>query len=467
MDTLAARMASARMAVDQPTSSGAPPGMPGAEATPDRLRSIAVQGLNTLDEIRASVAHLEEVCAATSTTTERTGCDVTEVTLQPRKPLCDYLDRRTLITMKPGARYVDVVFDTFRLWALFDTGANFSMITSRLARDLGLTLAPFNRTFLVANGVVGRFAGLIREAKLQLHDSLEVTLKNVRVIEASYSGLLLGTDVFADAGTGPLTLVSIARDGDAVHLTMEVARDGKATGLRVAIPLHRKPETPTMELAGGATAEASSAAAEEPAKRCLGDARRSAMPRDVRAWCLERGVPDKHLQQVWDGLLLCLQKECTPTEMVCSHCKHPHTDFGKYAGFTHRGHVCSNCKKQFLMPEKDVGNVLAGWLPELKEGKVWLARRAPKTFAGETLAMVASVSIQPVPPPSPVATLFRHAEQAHIAEDFLRDRCESRDPLQDVIALRDSLAAGVTLSAECCPRCGAHAIDRGGAAKEP
>ena len=73
-----------------------------------------------------------------STAGERAGCEVVRADLAPKKPLSARLDRRHLIRRKPGARYLDVVLDSFRLWGLFDTGANFSMVTTRLCRDLGL-----------------------------------------------------------------------------------------------------------------------------------------------------------------------------------------------------------------------------------------------------------------------------------------------------------------------------------------
>ena len=42
------------------------------------------------------------------------------------------------------------------------------------------------------------------------------------MLDAKYTGLLLGTDVFTKIGNRALALVSIARDGQEVHLTVEV-----------------------------------------------------------------------------------------------------------------------------------------------------------------------------------------------------------------------------------------------------
>jgi len=158
------------------------------------------------------VGHLEEVCTAVAVP-PRTGCTVTAANLSPKKPMAAYLDKRHLTARKPGSKYFDVVFASYRVWALSDTGANFSMVTTKLCRELGLATAPFDKSFQLANGVTGRFAGCLPEVVIQLHDKLEVTLRNVRVVEAGYSGLLLGTDVFSEEGNGVLSQVSITRDG--------------------------------------------------------------------------------------------------------------------------------------------------------------------------------------------------------------------------------------------------------------
>ena len=198
-----------------------------------------MQGASALEAIQSLVSHLEEVCAV-SQTTERTGCEVVGADLMPKKPLSAHLDKRSLIRRKAGAHYLDVVLDSFRIWGLFSTSANFSMVMTKLVHYLGLVTKPFDKMFALANGVVRKFVGCLPEVKLQLHDNLEVTMRNVRVLDAKYAGLLLGTDVFTETGNGALALVSVARDGQEVHLTVEVQDKGKGTGLRVAVPLHRQ-----------------------------------------------------------------------------------------------------------------------------------------------------------------------------------------------------------------------------------
>ncbi len=258
------------------------------------MREVQVRSrANALSAIAALVGHLAEVCAA-AREMERTGCEVVSASTSPRKAMAEFLDRRHLSRRKPGARYLDLIFDTFRLWALFDTGANFTMVTTALCRALGLIVHPFDRTFQLANGETGKFAGCLPEVVIQLHDRLEVTVRNVRVLEAEYVGLLLGTDVFSEEGNGVLSLVSIVRDGDHTMLTVEVTdKQGKdvvaapGSGLRVSMPLHRTSRaTPAGRGAAASAAKEGSAPRSggkggAGGRRDLGEAQRSTMPRDV------------------------------------------------------------------------------------------------------------------------------------------------------------------------------------------
>lgn len=83
--------------------------------------------------------------------------------LSPKKTIASRLDKRHLLSRKPGSKYFDLGFDAYRLWALFDTGANFSMVTTRLCKELGLPVAPFDKSFSLANGATGKFAGCLPE----------------------------------------------------------------------------------------------------------------------------------------------------------------------------------------------------------------------------------------------------------------------------------------------------------------
>ena len=74
-----------------------------------------------------------------------------------------HLDKRGVTRRKLGARYLDVVLDFFHLRALFDTGANFSMVTTPLCCNLGLVVNPFDKSFQLANRVMGKFAGCLSE----------------------------------------------------------------------------------------------------------------------------------------------------------------------------------------------------------------------------------------------------------------------------------------------------------------
>ena len=53
------------------------------------------------------------------------------------------VDRRPYTPRKAGTSYLDVVLAKYRLYAMRDTGANFSMITRPMAKALGLEVLPY------------------------------------------------------------------------------------------------------------------------------------------------------------------------------------------------------------------------------------------------------------------------------------------------------------------------------------
>lgn len=119
----------------------------------------------------------------------------------------------------------------------------------------------------------------------------------MRVLEAGYSGLLLGTDVFSEEGNGVLSQVSIARDGRDTLLTVEVSEtdpNRQGPGIRVAVPLYR------AEVSG---VDAHVGAVNENERRDLGEVAASQMPKDVRKWCSEKGLSERMIDNAWEGLL--------------------------------------------------------------------------------------------------------------------------------------------------------------------
>ncbi len=399
------------------------------------------------------------MCAVS--TTQRTGCEVVSANLTPKKPIAAHLDKRALTARKPGSKYFDLVFASYRLWALFDTGANFSMITTKLCRELGLAVAPFDKQFSLANGVTKRFAGCLPEVVIQLHDRLDITLCNVRVMEAGYSGLLLGTDVLSEEGNGVLTQVSIAKDGQHTLLTVEVAEtDPSRTGpgLRVALPLYR---------AGPVGVDAHVGTAKEGGgRRDLGEAAKSSVPRDVRNWCTSKGMSDRMVDNAWEGMLTTLNLGVPMKVVVCGKCKMPHVDYGRWAKFGHMKHHCHNCSAKTPTTEPVVCNVLAAWNPVVESGSLWLDKDAPSEFVGEMGEFAAELSVLP-PGQTAMKHLFKHEAQANLAEGWLREECGSADPVRDAAALRTALQRRCPVTTERCPRCRHNHVDLGDACSAP
>ena len=53
------------------------------------------------------------------------------------------VDRRPYTQLKAGTSYLDVVLAKYWLYAMRDTGANFSMITRPMVKALGLEVLPY------------------------------------------------------------------------------------------------------------------------------------------------------------------------------------------------------------------------------------------------------------------------------------------------------------------------------------
>ena len=166
------------------------------------------------------MGHLEELCATVSS--KKAGCSVVRLFVHSptQKALDEALDRRYFTTRKVGAKYLDVVFGPARIYSMWDTGANFSMITIKLAKALGIPVFPFKGTFTTATGEEGEYAGKLGRITVQLHNKLAVELDGVRVLKADYMGAILGMDVMDETGA-ELRTCGIVRDGDFTFLTVE------------------------------------------------------------------------------------------------------------------------------------------------------------------------------------------------------------------------------------------------------
>ena len=87
----------------------------------------------------AHVAHLAEVCrAATAAATphQQPGCTVVQAHVHnsSTKAMEEALDRSYLTARKPNAKYIKGVLGNQSFWWLKDTGANFTVITTKLCK---------------------------------------------------------------------------------------------------------------------------------------------------------------------------------------------------------------------------------------------------------------------------------------------------------------------------------------------
>ena len=80
-----------------------------------------------------------------------------------------------------------VALDDNLVWAMRDSGSNFSSITTKTAQDLNLWVEDFDGSFAMADGTVRKFAGVIPSTKIRLHDFLTVELKGLRVLPGTFS----------------------------------------------------------------------------------------------------------------------------------------------------------------------------------------------------------------------------------------------------------------------------------------
>ena len=61
-------------------------------------------------------------------------------------------------------------------------GANFTVVTTKLCKQLGLKVLPYDGTYALANGAKEKYAGKLGCEMLQLHDKLLLEIDNIRVM---------------------------------------------------------------------------------------------------------------------------------------------------------------------------------------------------------------------------------------------------------------------------------------------
>ena len=108
------------------------------------------------------------------------------------------VDSRMKTPIAHNAPYMEVGLQGYRVRALYDTGSNTTIVSSTLARQLGLRWEPYYGTFRQASGTRAQFIGKLGKVVVQFHDSLAVITQGIRVMEAEDKELqmILGMDIF-------------------------------------------------------------------------------------------------------------------------------------------------------------------------------------------------------------------------------------------------------------------------------
>ena len=93
-----------------------------------------------------------------------------------------------------GSQYLKIGIDNYLLWAMYDSGSSYTLLSTGLCKELGLavdtTWPP--GSYRVADGSLQRFAGRLEPQVLQLHDDLALTVEEIAVIESEEPRFLIG-----------------------------------------------------------------------------------------------------------------------------------------------------------------------------------------------------------------------------------------------------------------------------------
>lgn len=81
-------------------------------------------------------------------------------------------------------KYLEVGIGGNLVYGMFDTGANVTIISSKLANQLALPMYPYHARFRQAAGHVAKFVAKLGLVNLQLHDNLIVSVDGIRVMDS-------------------------------------------------------------------------------------------------------------------------------------------------------------------------------------------------------------------------------------------------------------------------------------------
>ena len=89
------------------------------------------------------------------------------------------MDKLYFTPMLPGGQYLNMVLEGQRVYELYDTRSNGTILSESLAKDLGLPITPYKRAFHQAAGHIGCFIGKLSTIKVQMHYGLELVVGGI------------------------------------------------------------------------------------------------------------------------------------------------------------------------------------------------------------------------------------------------------------------------------------------------
>ena len=78
------------------------------------------------------------------------------------------VDKMCMVPRVPGAQYLAVGLDNYRLWAMHDSGSSYTLVSTGLCKELGLAVntVKLPGSYRVADGTAHKFAGRLERQML-------------------------------------------------------------------------------------------------------------------------------------------------------------------------------------------------------------------------------------------------------------------------------------------------------------
>ena len=90
------------------------------------------------------------------------GATVTSVTTSaPVEPMLKRVEKLRAVPRVPGLQYLKVGIDNYLLWAMYDSGSSYTLLSTGLCKVLGLAIDTTRPpgSYRVADGSLRKFAG--------------------------------------------------------------------------------------------------------------------------------------------------------------------------------------------------------------------------------------------------------------------------------------------------------------------